>query len=328
MTAAAAQKPHILQFPGIAAAGSESFANDVVAGLSAQQRAIPCKYLYDERGSELFDAICELPEYYPTRTEVQLTRERAGEIASRIGPEATLFEPGAGASVKIRSLLDALERPFAYHPIDISGEHLQANVRSLARDYPETAIVPVVADFTRAYEIPLPLEGKGRRVVYFPGSTIGNFEPREATRLLRSFAAPLRAGDFVLLGWDRFKEGEVLLPAYDDPAGVTAEFIGNLLHRIKRDLGAELDPEGFELWTRWQPEQERIRISLRSRGEQRIEVDGHRFDFSPDEELFVEHSHKYRDETMQEIVGAAGLRLVQDWTDSRGWFSLSLLTPV
>jgi dimethylhistidine N-methyltransferase len=326
MTAVAAQRADILHFPGIAAAGSEDFLQDVLEGMSREQRSIPCKYLYDERGSELFDSICELPEYYPTRTETALTRDSAGAIASRIGADATLFEPGAGASVKVRSLLDALERPYAYHPIDISGEHLQANVRRLARDYPETAIIPVVADFTRAYEIPLPAEGRGRRVVYFPGSTIGNFEPQEATRLLKSFAAPLRRGDFVLLGWDRFKDGNTLVPAYDDAAGVTADFIGNLLHRMRRDLGAALNPDGFELWTRWQPEQERIRISLRAKDAQRIELAGHRFDFSTGEELFVEHSHKYRVTTMEKIVNAAGLRMVEDWTDSRDWFSLSLLT--
>ncbi len=329
--------PTPLLFPGISSdaaapaaqpAKPRSFREDLLIGLSGTPKSIPCKYLYDRRGSELFDEICELPEYYPTRTELALTRDRAGCIAQAIGPNATLIEPGAGSTTKIRLLLEALEDPLAYLPVDISGAHLRDAVEDLSARFTSTWVHAVEADFTRPFELRAPLSEAGARVIYFPGSTIGNFEPAQAQRLLASFAAPLRPQDFVLLGWDRIKSPDVLVPAYADARGVTEAFIRNLLVRVRDELGANVDPEAFALDTRWQPEHERIRISLRPREAQTIQIGDRRFDFEAGEELFVEHSHKYSDARMRGIAEAAGLRELRTWHDPRGWFALSLLGPM
>ena len=185
--------------------------------------------------------------------------------------------------------------------------------------------LPIAADFTRPFEVALPAGFDGPRVVYFPGSTIGNFEPAEAERLLRSFAGPLRAGDLVLLGWDRVKDERILVPAYADASGTTQAFIRNLLHRLRRELDAVVNPDAFALDTRWQPERERIRISLRSVRDQAITLAGRRFDFPSGRELFVEHSHKYSETSMARLCRAAGLELAKTWTDDDRLFSLSLL---
>lgn len=319
--------PAPLEFPGIETVGSDDFARDAIEGLSQTPKALPCKYLYDAKGSALFDEITELAEYYPTRTELALTRQQAPSIAAEIGPSATVIEPGAGSTTKIRLLLDALETPELYVPIDISGDHLRDAAEVLRSDYPDTLVLPVEADFTEAFEVRMPLELEGPRVVYFPGSTIGNFERNEAEALLASFAAPLRAEDFLLVGWDRVKPKEILVPAYADDRGVTQDFIRNILVRMRDELGARVSPELFTLDTRWQGAEERIRISLRPTQSTAIELEGHRFELEAGEELFVEHSHKYSDTTMAAIAKNAGLDLARTWTDARGWFALSLFRP-
>lgn len=313
-----------LAFPGIESSQDLEFRGAVLRGLLAQEAYIPCQFLYDERGSDLFDQICELPEYYPTRTELALTKAFAPQIAQTIGPRAQVIEPGAGSSTKVRHLLDALQGAQAYLPVDISGVHLQRSATRLARDYPAIRIEATTGDFTRPFDVQAPV-ALGRRVVYFPGSTIGNFEPDEARRLLASFGAPLAPGDFVLIGWDCVKPESVLVPAYDDAAGVTEAFIRNLLVRVRDELGAKVDPMQFDLFTQWQPQRERIRISLRANTDTSIAFNDLRRDFALGETIFIEHSHKYSELSMSALVRDAGLELQRTWTDSNAWFALSLL---
>lgn len=325
--APAAPEPLRLRFEGIAPPGVDDFKRDVIAGLGGESKSIPCKYLYDAKGSQLFDQICDLPEYYPTRTELSLTRTHAADIAEAIGTNAQIIEPGAGSTTKIRILLDALDSPAAYFPVDISGEHLRGSAKELAGNYPNVYIDPVVADFTRPFEVLVPQDLEGSRVIYFPGSTIGNFERDEAVRLLASFGEQLRPNDFVLLGWDRIKDAQIVVPAYSDADGVTAAFTKNLMHRVERDLGADFDSDAFDLVTEWQVQQERIRIALRSRTAQVVKLDEHEFSLSKDEEVLIEYSHKYSDDSMRRIARDAGLEWVRNWTDTRAWFALTLLRP-
>jgi dimethylhistidine N-methyltransferase len=313
-----------LAFPGIASGRPLEFRAAVLRGLFADEAYIPCQFLYDERGSDLFDQICELPEYYPTRTELALTKAFAPEIAEVIGARAQVIEPGAGSSTKVRHLLDALPGAQAYLPVDISGEHLQRSAARLADDYPHIQIEAATGDFTRAFDVHAP-RARGRRVIYFPGSTIGNFEPAEAKRLLASFRTPLAPDDLVLMGWDCVKPESVLVPAYADSAGVTEAFIRNLLVRVRDELGAKVEPMHFELLTQWQPDRERIRISLRATRDTSIAFNEVRRDFTAGECIFVEHSHKYSDLSMSVLVRDAGLHLERSWTDPKGWFALSIL---
>lgn len=299
------------------------FAAAVHAGLAKPHKRLPTEYLYDERGSALFDAICDLPEYYPTRTELAIMRAHVDAMAAALGPNATIIEYGSGSSIKTRLLLDALERPAAYVPVDISAEHLAAACARLAREYPELRIAPVAADFTRPFDVPV--RGVGRRVVYFPGSTIGNFEPDAATALLRQMARLVGPGGSVLIGVDLRKSVEVLEPAYDDAAGVTAEFNLNLLRRIARELGGDLDPSRFRHRAFFDAEHSRIVMTLVSRCTQLVHVAGRRYRFDEGEAITTEYSHKYTREGFAALAGAAGLDVAQVWTDPAQWFSVQHL---
>ena len=221
----------------------DQFRADVLAGLSRPQKRLPSKYFYDAIGSRLFDRITELDEYYPTRTELAIMQAHSGAMALRCGSRCLLIELGAGSLVKVRLLLDQLDNPVGYVPVDVSGEHLRDAARELAADYPGLGVHPVVADFTRPFEAP-PVSAT-RRVVYFPGSTIGNFDPAEADELLRRVVRLVGPGGGLLLGIDLRKEPAVLEPAYNDARGVTAAFNRNLLVRINRELGADFDPHAF-----------------------------------------------------------------------------------
>jgi L-histidine N-alpha-methyltransferase len=303
---------------------ADPFRADVLAGLSRPQKRLPAKYFYDAAGSRLFDRICELPEYYPTRTELGILERYAGAMADWCGPDCLLVELGAGSLTKVRFLLDHLERPAGYVPVDVSGEHLQAAAAELAADYPALPVRPVVADFTAALDLP-PLPAR-RRVVYFPGSTIGNFEPAEADALLRRVARLVGPGGGLILGIDLRKPTEVLEPAYNDAAGVTAAFNRNLLARINRELGGDFDPAAFAHHAFYNAERSRIEMHLVSERRQRVRVGPAAFDFQPGESIHTENSHKYDVRELAERAAACGLHLTESWTDERSYFAVLGLT--
>lgn len=303
--------------------GNDALA-DVLRGLAKPKKTLPTALLYDARGSQLFEQICELPEYYPTRTELAIMRAHIDEIAEAIGPGATLFEYGSGSSVKTRLLLAALHEPRAYLPVDISREHLLATAEQLRAEFPKLRVEPICADFTRPLELPTTL-GHGRRVGYFPGSTIGNFETPAAIELLRQLASLAGRDGGVLVGADLRKPASVLEAAYDDAAGVTAEFNLNLLVRINRELRGDFDPSRFEHRAYWDDEHGRIVMTLVSTCAQVVTVGGHSFAFAEGESIRTEYSHKYTLESFAELAQRAGLRVERVWTDPQQWFSVQLL---
>lgn len=300
------------------------FRADVIEGLSQPQKRLPPKYFYDATGSQLFDRICELPEYYPTRTELAIMRRHAGAMADRCGPDCLLVELGAGSLTKVRLLLDRLERPAGYVPVDVSGEHLRDAADALADDYPSLTVRPVVADFTTPFELPdLPA---ARRVVYFPGSTVGNFDPPEADALLRRIARLVGPGGGHLLGVDLRKDASVLERAYNDTAGVTAAFNRNLLVRINHELEADFDLTAFRHHAIYNADRSRIEMHLVSERRQRVRVGPAVFEFRPGETIHTESSYKYDLTELGTRAGECGLRLNQSWTDSRQYFAVLFLT--
>jgi dimethylhistidine N-methyltransferase len=306
-----------------------SFAQDVVLGLSSVPKSLPCKYFYDAHGSQLFDRITELEEYYPTRTEIALMRTHAAEMARRIGPGVMLVELGSGSSVKTRLLLDALERPAGYVPVDISAAHLLAAAKSIASDYPELEVLPVAADFTRGFELPCSSRTPSRCVFYFPGSTIGNFTNTRAQALLAAIADCLSQGvderpGALLLGFDLVKSRTMLERAYDDALGVTAAFNRNLLSRINRELDGDFVPEQFEHRAIWEPEPARMEIFLRSTRDQVAHAAKHRFHFAAREDILTEYSHKYTYDSITALARAAGFRHSTIWTDDEELFGVGL----
>jgi len=306
---------------------AEAFRAAVIAGLSqAPQKTLPCKFFYDREGSLLFDRICELPEYYPTRTEMAILEARIGEMAAFIGPEARIVEFGSGAGVKIRLLLAALERPAVYVPVDISRDHLLASSAELARDFPGVRIAPVCADYTTAFALPaVPGLHPRRTAGFFPGSTIGNFTTDEAVQFLARARRLLGPGSAMLIGVDLPKDEAVLRAAYDDSAGVTAAFNRNLLERIRRELDGTLDVEGFAHEARWNRARSRIEMHLVARGPQTIRVGGRRFDLADGESIHTESSHKFSLETFRALAGRAGWLPGAVWTDEARLFSVHAL---
>lgn len=283
-------------------------------------------WFYDERGSTLFERICEQPEYYLTRVELGIMRAQAADIAAALGRDVVVIEPGSGASVKTGLLLDALEAPAAYVPIDISREHLLAAARRLQRERPWLRVLPVCADFTARLSMPiLPGSGSRRRVVYFPGSTLGNFARDEAVALLRRLASLAGPGGAVLLGLDLVKPASILERAYDDAAGVTAAFNLNALRHINRELGATFDLAAFDHRAPWVPEHERIEMHLVARRELAFEVGPASFRLGRGDYLLTEYSHKYTQASAADIAAAAGLVVRRGWSDERGWFGVLLL---
>lgn len=315
-------RPELLagqRWPGAAS----TFAVDLFAGLGSTPKSIPSKYFYDERGSALFERICELPEYYPTRTELALLRRHAAEIAALMGPQATLVEFGAGALKKVELLLDALERPRAYVPIDISAEFLQAVSAELSARRPQLDIHPVAADFNRAIVLPS-IGPNQRRVGFFPGSTIGNLAAEEAVRFLERCAGLLRGGG-MLVGVDLVKDPAILHAAYNDTAGVTEAFNKNLLERANRELGANFDPDAFAHYAPYVPQAQRIEMHLISRVRQTVRILGRRFEFAQGEPVHTENSHKYTVPDFAALARRAGFVPVKSWIDKKGLFSLHWL---
>lgn len=302
------------------------FGAAVLDGLSTTPKTLPCKFFYDAEGSRLFDRICQLPEYYPTRTESGILRERVGEIAALVGPAARLVEFGSGAGVKIRLLLAALVRPAAYVPVDISRNHLVAAASGLARDFPRLKIAPVCADYTKPFSLPvLPTTETGATVGFFPGSTIGNFTPAEARDFLSTARQLLGPGSWMVIGVDLKKDLGILLPAYDDPEGVTAAFNLNLLRRINRELGGTFELEQFAHEARWNEAASRIEMHLVSRRDQTVEISGRSFAFRAGETIHTENSHKYAHDAFEALAADAGYRTVAVWTDPDRLFSLWVL---
>lgn len=302
--------------------GFADFRADVLNGLSAAPKRLPCKHFYDRRGSELFDRICELPEYYPTRTELAIMREHAPAIAEAIGPGVALVEYGSGSSTKTRLLLDALIDPMAYVPVDISGEHLHATAQRLAVAYPTIDIAPLAADFTEPLELPALPREPSHAAVYFPGSTIGNFEPAETLALLRQIAGVVDEGGGLVIGIDLQKDLRVLEAAYNDAAGVTAAFNKNLLARINRELDADLDLDAFAHHAAYDERHGRISLSLVSQADQTVSIEGEAFRFAAGEAIHTEHSHKYTVDGFAQLAAEAGFTLRRAWTDERDWFAV------
>ncbi len=304
------------------APGEESFRDAVLKGLGAARKSIPCKFFYDARGSALFEEICRLPEYYPTRTETAILEGNAAEIAAQMGPHCRLIELGSGASHKARILLEALDRPAAYVAVDISREHLREAATSLAEDFPLLPVIAVCADYTRPFPMP-PLPGpRGKRVGFFPGSTIGNFEPAPAERFLANLAQILGPGGELLIGVDLKKDPAILEAAYDDPAGVTAAFNLNLLERINRELDGDLDIDRFEHVARYNAADGRIEIYIRSLADQEVAIAGRRIRFAAGELIHTEYSYKYAVAEFRALAARAGFRPVDTWTDPAELFSV------
>jgi L-histidine Nalpha-methyltransferase len=304
------------------APSEESFRDAVLAGLSRAPKSLPCKFFYDARGSALFEAICDVPEYYLTRTELGILETYADAIAERAGPYCRLIELGSGASRKVRLLLDALENPVAYVPVDISRDFLRESAASIAADFPELQIAAVCADYTRPFDLP-PLPGpRGKRVGFFPGSTIGNFEPEAVVAFLTHCGHLLGPGSEMVIGVDVKKGKSILDAAYNDAAGLNAEFNLNLLHRISKELDSDIAVDEFEHVAFYNPDEGRVELYLRSRKAQNVMIAGQRFSFGAGELIHTENSYKYAVPEFRDLAARAGYTALDTWTDPDGKFSV------
>ncbi len=300
----------------------DTFREEVLAGLARPRKAIPPKFFYDEEGSRLFEAICRLPEYYPTRTEIGILAECVAEVRGMVGEGCVLIEPGSGSSLKARLLIQGLG-PRAYVPMDISQDHLERSARSLAGDFPGLPIHAVAADYTRSLALPeLP---QGRRLVFFPGSTIGNFEPPDARTFLAHMARWCAPDGGILIGVDLKKAPALLHAAYNDAQGITAAFNLNLLRRINRTLRGDFDVSAFAHYAFYNPPFGRIEMYLVSLRDQEVHVDGRGFSFERGEGLLTEHSYKYTIRSFQALAREAGLEPLRVWQDPEGLFSVHYL---
>jgi dimethylhistidine N-methyltransferase len=295
---------------------------DILKGLTARQKRISPKYFYDERGSKLFDRICELEEYYITRTELDLMQRHLPEIATPVGPRAAVVELGAGSSTKVRMLLDHLHEPAAYVPVDISRDYLLEQAEELAADYPHVHVQPVVADFTRPFRLPDHPVVPERNLFFFPGSTIGNFSRARALELLTMMAAEAKQGGALLIGVDLRKDPAILHAAYNDEAGVTAEFNLNLLARLNRELDADFRLRDFEHCAVYDEAESRIEMRLVSMRRQTVNVADVRVTFDEGEHIVTEHSHKYSLGEFRGLARCAGFEPNRTWVDDRELFSI------
>ncbi|NCT69267.1 MAG: L-histidine N(alpha)-methyltransferase [Rhodanobacteraceae bacterium] len=309
------------------AATTAEFAADVRAGLARRPKRIASKWLYDARGSALFERICTLPEYYLTRTELAILREHAGAIGAALGPQPLLVEYGSGSGTKTRLLLEALQDPVGYVPIELSRSALADSIERVADAFPQLAVLPLCADFTAPLALPAPPRRPRRVVVFFPGSTLGNFDTREAVALLARMRRTIGAGGAALVGIDLRKDRATLEAAYNDAAGVTAQFTLNLLARMNRELGADFDLDRFRHRARWNALAGRIETHIVSSVEQQVRVGGRRVHFTAGEAMLVEYSCKYTQAGFERIAARAGLRVECSWSDPDGAFALELLRP-
>jgi dimethylhistidine N-methyltransferase len=299
-----------------------AFAADVVRGLNASPKRIPAKYFYDHAGSILFDRITELPEYYPTRCEMSILQAQAGEICKLIPEGAALVELGAGSNKKVRILLKAAPTLGLYVPVDICGEMIEREAVELRRDFPNLKVAPVTADFTKEFELPAEALAAPARIGFFPGSTIGNFEPHEAAAFLKNIAKILGPDAVLIVGVDLIKPVEVLKAAYNDKQGVTASFNLNLLKRINRELGGTFNLAGFEHHAFYNRERNRIEMHLASLKRQKVKVAGESIDFRAGETIHTENSYKYSVESLSALARGVGWSPLKVWTDPNKYFSI------
>lgn len=299
-----------------------AFRRDVLAGLATAPKAIPARWFYDHAGSELFEAITALPEYYPTRVEAGLLRAHRGAVSAAAGADRAVVEFGSGSSVKTPTLLEAVA-PGAYVPIDISGEFLREAAAGIGARFPGLPVLPVEADFTAPVRLPDAVAGRAK-LGFFPGSTIGNLAPRDAVDLLRGMAATLGEGALLLIGMDLIKGADVLIPAYDDAAGVTARFNLNLLERINRELDGDVPVDAFAHEARWNDAAARVEMHLRATRDMRFTVAGARFAMRAGETIHTENSHKYDRRSARLLLAAGGWTPREEWTDAAGLFLLML----
>ena len=302
------------------------FLSDTLAGLSRMPRALPCKYFYDERGAALFQKICELPEYYITRTETAILRLHAHEMAQCIGASCELIGLGTGAGTKTRILLEELEAPAVYVPIDISKKQLRQSTALFHQLFPQLEILPVCTDYLQPFDLPSPLHTGARKIVYFPGSTIGNFEPREATEFLRRIVDLCDKDGGLLIGVDLQKDPDVLERAYNDSQGVTAQFNLNLLKRANHELQADFDLERWRHRSIYNSAAGRIEMYLISKIDQTVHIANHEFRFRSGEKITTEFSYKYTPEGFTALASAAGFEFARMWTDEARLFGVLYFT--
>ncbi len=300
------------------------FRTDVMQGLAAAKPYIPPKYFYDEAGSRLFEAICNSEEYYPTRTEVNIIRDNIDDIVDVLGKDCLLIEPGSGDSYKVRLLLDAL-RPIAYLPIDISKRYLQDEAEKLAAEFTWLNVHAICADFTGKLELPYHVESTNK-VAFFPGSTIGNFIPEQAIKVLEEIKVMVGEGGGLLIGVDLQKDIDILNAAYNDKKGYTAAFNKNLLKRINAELGADFNLEKFDHHAFFNKKKHRIEMHLVSTQQQQVSIDGQLFYFKKDQSIVTEYSHKYTVEHFERLASQAGFQRIKTWLDDKQLFSVHYLT--
>jgi len=303
----------------------EDLLAEVLEGLGRSQKKLPSKLFYDQRGSELFDQICKLEEYYLTRTEMWIMNRYIDEISELIGERCLLIELGSGSSTKVRLLLDHLVDPVGYIPVDISSEHLIKSSDSLAADYPGVKVIPVYADYTQPFDFPDISLDYSKKVVYYPGSTIGNFTPRYAAHFMSSIAERFGSGSGLLIGIDLRKDRDTLEAAYNDGHGVTAAFNLNILRRLNRELEADFDLGQWKHHAFYNDDEGRIEMHLVSMKDQRVSVNGTRIKLKRDETILTEYSYKYITEEFENLLSNS-FELVKVWTDRDEKFSIQYLT--
>jgi len=299
--------------------------DELLDGLRQPEMTISPKYFYDERGSQLFEEITRLPEYYPTETELGIMRDNIDEIAELVGRQASLIEYGSGSSLKTRILLENLDELAAYVPVDISQDHLLESAQQIREEFPDLDVLPVVADFTQPFELPSPKVMPVRNIVYFPGSTIGNFTHDAAQELLRVMYGEAGAGGALLIGVDLQKDPAIIELAYNDSAGITAEFNRNMLHHLNREFGADFDPDAFAHRAEYNEGEGRVEIRLVSEQDQEFTLGRESFSIDKDEAILTEYSHKYTLEGFAALAEAAGFRVARVWMDAERLFSVQYL---
>ena len=299
--------------------------DELIDGLRQPEKMISPKYFYDERGSQLFEEITRLPEYYPTETELGIMRDNVGEIAALVGKQASLIEFGSGSSLKTRVLLENLDELAAYVPVDISEDHLLESAQQIREDFPKLDVLPVVADFTQPFQLPSPKIMPVRNIVYFPGSTIGNFTHDAAHELLQVMHEEAGAGGALLIGVDLQKDPAIIERAYNDDAGVTAEFNRNMLRHLNREFGADFDLDAFAHSAEYNEEEGRVEIRLVSEQDQEFTLGRESFSIARDEAILTEYSHKYTLEGFAAMAEAAGFRVERVWMDAERLFSVQYL---
>jgi len=299
--------------------------DELIEGLKQPEMMISPKYFYDERGSQLFEEITRLPEYYPTETELGIMRDSVAEIADLVGKQASLIEFGSGSSLKTRVLLEHLDELAAYVPVDISEDHLLESARQIREEFPGLDVLPVVADFTQPFQLPTPKVMPVRNIIYFPGSTIGNFTNEAAEDLLRVMYGEAGAGGALLIGVDLQKDPEVIERAYNDSAGVTAEFNRNMLRHLNREFDADFDLDAFAHSAEYNEDEGRVEIRLVSEQDQEFSLGDESFSIGKDEAILTEYSHKYTLEGFAAMAKSAGFSVARVWMDDERLFSVQYL---